>query len=284
MKHGLCALLLLITFCLSAQYRHDQYVKPNVEPGKIYEALKRGKISPEALEINSGVSKGAVITLRNDTVYGQILVDSLDGITKLQTQLTFISSRNTTFLYKPADLKGFIIYKDTIPNHFESVPNKLYMEIVPAIIAENKLPNGISDTSYFIQKIISGYYTLYYVRRAREQGTRMINEKDAPIVHVGPLALGVARPQVTYLNADNRSKSNKESVGFRIKDFYCLKNKEGEMTYLDRKAAPTCFSDNLMIMRKVEAGLYLYEDMEAITAEYNRWKEEKLKSIPEVRY
>lgn len=275
--------LLLVTFFLSVIIHsvQAQITYPGTEPAgfpnkeailnptagkkRIAEAAAQGKYTPEDLEIDSGYYKGAVITLKNDTLWGNFIVYGRNAITYLQLSVTFISKLGDKYIYKPADLNGFIIYKDSLALAFESLENDLAMEVVPRNAGFDMEAAAIKSNRYFVQRLISGPCTLYYVRRAREQGTQKIYANSG---------YGVTNVStVKYVNSEGEQKEDPGSVGFHLKYFYCIKKNGGRLIYIPQKKAPTCFADNRELMHKISDGIYEYTDMEKIVTEYNAWKE-----------
>lgn len=250
---------------------------------RIEEAKAQGKFTPEDLEIDSGTYKGAVITLKNDTVWGSIEVQPYTGIIYLQLQVTFIAKSGNKYLYKPADLNGFIICENALCLAFESLSNDLMMEVIPrgADITGDLIP--IKSSRYFVQRLLSGPYTLYYARRAREQGTQKIYSNDNAGVYGTP-TYGVSNMRsVKYVNEQGENIEDAASVGFHLKNFYCIKKNGGSLIYIKPKKTPTCFANNKELMYKISEGTYEYADMEKIVTEYNAWKETQVNST-EQRY
>jgi hypothetical protein len=254
-------------------------LKPTAGKKRIAEAAAQGKYTPEDLEIDSGYYQGAVITLKNDTVWGSIVVYGRNAITYLQLSVTFISKLGNKYLYKPADLNGFIIYKDSVALAFESLENELAMEVVPRNAGLDMEAIAIKSNRYFVQRLVSGPCTLYYVRRAREQGTQKIYSNSG----YGNIAGIPGTNTVQYVNSEGEQKEDPASVGFHLKYFYCIKKNGGRLIYIRQKKAPTCFSDNRDIMVKISEGVYEYADMEKIVTEYNAWKE-RYHNATEQRY
>ena len=254
-------------------------LNPTAGKKRIAEAAAQGKFTPEDLEIDSGYYQGAVITLKNDTVWGRFVVSGRNAITYLQLSVTFISKLGNKYLYRPADLNGFIIYKDSVALAFESLENELAMEVVPRNAGFDMEAAAIKSNRYFVQRLVSGPCTLYYVRRAREQGTQKIYGKS----NYGNVAGIPSFNTVQYVNSQGEPKEDPASVGFHLKYFYCIKKNGGRLIYIRQKKAPTCFSDNYDIMLKISEGVYEYADMEKIVTEYNAWKE-RYQNATEQRY
>lgn len=278
-------LLSVIAYTLQAQVTHldtelagfpnrEATLNPTAGKKRIAEAAAQGKFTPEDLEIDSGSYTGAVITLKNDTVWGRIEVQPGTGIIYLQLQVTFIANSGNKYLYKPADLNGFIICENTLCLAFESLSNDLMMEVIPrnADISGDLIP--VKRTRFFVQRLLSGPSTLYYVRRAREQGTQKIYTNDNNLFSLnGTPSYSVTNiTTVKYVNEQGENIESSASVGFHLKNFYCIKKNGGSLIYLNPKKTLSCFSDNLELMHKISDGVYKYADMEKIVSEYNAWK------------
>lgn len=282
--------LSVITYSLQAQVtfpgtepagfpNKEVTLNPTAGKKRIAEAAAQGKYTPEDLEIDSGYYQGAVITLKNDTVWGSVVVYGRNAITYLQLSVTFISKLGNKYIYKPADLRGFIIYKDSVALAFESLENDLAMEVVPRNAGFDMEAAAIKSNRYFVQRLVSGPCTLYYVRRAREQGTQKIYSNS----NHGNIAGIPSVNTVKYVNEQGENIEDPASVGFYLKYFYCIKKNGGRLIYIHPKKAPTCFSDNRDIMVKISEGIYEYADMEKIVTEYNAWKETQVNNT-ELRY
>jgi hypothetical protein len=220
-------------------------------------------------ELEQGQYSGFVISSKADTAFGKILLKEEEGTGNLQILVRFTSLKGEEYLFKPGAIKGFSVFASPDTLCFESVPNSFNAEIaMGGLLAANE---GIRSDSFFLEKLCSGYYNLYYIRDARIQGT-----------HFSYYYNGHGGIDSKMRDEDEGQVTKQNGLSGFPQNYYCVKRTDGPLLVINPKKGGAFFMDNSELIEKISKGTYQYNDMLQIVTEYNEWKAKRL-SAP-VRY
>lgn len=218
------------------------------------------------ITLEAGTYACFIVTLAGDTQYGKMGVRSDEKIVDFQRVLRFINKEQKVILYRPAQLRSFtFIYQDEHIT-FESLENTLNIEVVAA---DNVLYYDVARAnSFFFQRITTGYYHLYYLRRIRLQGIQRVNSTSKN---------GNSSILTSYsIQTDRYNNTSDEQLPLTTYPLnrYAVKRGNGKLVIMEEKKMADFFQDNPVLKSKILSKIYRYKNMPEVVKEYNRWKED----------
>ena len=243
-----------------------------------YGEEKPGNIS--AATQGHSVYDGFIVMNNTDTVTGKLIMP-LDSVVVLETIMKFIIG-DSVYRYPPGTIKGFAYWIGADTFCFESLPNDLYLEVVVEENPFSVTSYPIRGLNFFFQKVVDGYYSLYYLNNVRIQGSmKSVITGYGNIPTYGNQRMPTWQ-STSYLDEDLQEAEKQKGISAKTDSYYAVKTRNGSLIVIQPKKAPLCFADDKVLMHKIATKVYGYRNMPEVVREYNDYRNKQL--ITPVRY